>query len=240
MDSTPVSYNIYAYLQEHGFPPGWEDVCEKDLPIGKKAVLELIADNIAKASVKKPYRPAPGVDRALQVFFELPFDRVKVVIFGEAPYPKEGLACGVAFSTPGLVNSKHSNYQIYEECRRCYPELQPMKDGCLLPWVRQGILLVNIAPAVNLDKPKTYLNVFMPFNVRVIDKLKSNKSIVYWLMGNQAKRVQDIVGQGKNVLISGHPSTANTKGGFVGCRVPATINKRLAEAGKDPIDWSLG
>lgn len=239
MDSTVVDYNIYAYLREHGFPPTWEDVCEKDLPSGKKAVLELIAANIAKASIRKPYNPAPGVDRALQVLFELPFDKVKVVIFGEAPYDNEKLACGIAFSTPGLVSSKHSNYQIYEECRRCYPDLPPMKDGCLLPWVRQGVLLLNIALAVNLGKNKTYLNVFMPFIVRVIDKLKSNKTIVYWLMGNQAKRVEEFLGKSKYVLTSGHPSLLNTKGNFAGCQIPLIINKLLVESGKEPIDWSL-
>lgn len=231
--------DLQAIIREHGCPVGWEKVFEANGPVtGTTTTLDDISENIRRAAKKKSFRYAPK-GNAIFSSFCIPPSSVSVVIIGEAPYPDANVACGIAFSTPGVVDKRRSNYVLYEECRSCYPELPLMKDGDLMPWVKQGVLLLNTSLTVNLANSKTFLSVYMPIIDRIILELNEHPNVIWCLYGVHAAKLRDRI-KSKHILEAGHPSKLNRNNNFSGCGHPKMINTLLAQFGRPEINWSLG
>src|SRR5690606_22955549 len=71
-----------------------------------------------------------------------PFDAVKVVILGQDPYHGPGQAHGLCFSVNPGVPVPPSLATVFAELQRDLGIPRP-DHGCLLPWARQGVLLLN-------------------------------------------------------------------------------------------------
>ena len=71
-----------------------------------------------------------------------PFHKVKVVIIGQDPYHGPGQAHGLCFSVPKDVKIPPSLENIYKELEEDLG-IPKSKNGCLLPWAGQGVLLLN-------------------------------------------------------------------------------------------------
>ena len=74
---------------------------------------------------------------------EIDADDVRIVIFGQDPYPTQGSAMGLAFSVPSSVT------KIPASLRNIFAELQSdvgvptPTQGDLSPWSKKGVLLLN-------------------------------------------------------------------------------------------------
>ena len=97
-----------------------------------------------KARGKAIFPPGPRIFSALDA---TPFDQVKVVILGQDPYHGPGQAHGLCFSVLPGVPVPPSLANIFKELNADLG-IAPPDHGCLLPWARQGVLLLN---AVLLD-----------------------------------------------------------------------------------------
>ena len=86
------------------------------------------------------YPPAGQIFRALDL---CPLDRVRVVILGQDPYHGAGQAEGLAFSVPPGIAVPPSLVNIKREIADDLGRPSIIKDGELLPWVEQGVLLLN-------------------------------------------------------------------------------------------------
>src|SRR5512146_2556690 len=92
-----------------------------------------------KARGKLIYPPGPQIFAALEA---TPFDAVKVVILGQDPYHGPGQAHGMSFSVPPGVPPPPSLQNIFKEIERALGIARPA-NGTLMPWARQGVLLLN-------------------------------------------------------------------------------------------------
>jgi uracil-DNA glycosylase len=64
--------------------------------------------------------------------------------------------------------------------------------------------------------------------------------VVFVLWGAAARRKRDLIDTSRHgVIESPHPSPLSAHRGFFGSRPFSRINDLLAEAGREPIDWSL-
>ena len=70
-----------------------------------------------------------------------PIEEVKVVIVGQDPSPKPGMASGLAFSSSKGVFPSLKN--IYKELEDDVPGFQRPNHGYLGGWADQGVLLLN-------------------------------------------------------------------------------------------------
>ena len=95
------------------------------------------------------YPPAADVFRAFRL---TPFDRVKVVILGQDPYHDAGQAHGLAFSVRPGVPPPPSLRNIFKELHVDVDCPKPT-DGCLEPWAKQGVLLLNAVLTVRAARP---------------------------------------------------------------------------------------
>ncbi len=181
---------------------------------------------------------------ALQIFAALdatPFDAVEVVILGQDPYHGPGQAHGLCFSVLPGVPVPPSLDNIFKEIGRDLGNARP-DHGCLLPWARQGVLLLNAVLTVENGKAGSHQGKgWEGFTDHVIDALaREREGLVFLLWGSYAQAKGKLIDARRHcVLRAPHPSPLSAHRGFLGCGHFGAANRWLAGRGAKPIDWSL-
>ena len=164
---------------------------------------------------------------------------VKVVILGQDPYHGEGEAHGYAFSSlktpipPSLKN-------IYKELYSDLGIEKNMHDGNLLPWVKEGVMLLNTGLTVEKDKPNSHKNLkWNVFTDKVIEKLNEREEpIVFILWGNNARLKKNLITNPIHLVIeSAHPSPFSARNGFFNSKPFSRTNEFLKKNGIKEINW---
>ena len=202
----------------------------------KKEYFNNILKEVNKLYEEKTiYPPKKDVFNA----FRLSYKDVKVVILGQDPYHGEGEAHGFAFSClkkpipPSLKN-------IYKELYDDLGIQKDMSDGNLMPWVRQGVMLLNTGLTVEKDKPNSHKDIgWHTFTDAVIQKLNErDKPLVFILWGNNAKEKKKLITNPKHLVIeSAHPSPFSANYGFFGSKPFSKTNNFLEKNNITKINW---
>jgi uracil-DNA glycosylase len=179
-----------------------------------------------------------------------PFDDVRVVIIGQDPYHGPGQAHGLCFSVQPGVAEPPSLRNIFEEINRdmtdpSVPGGDPDRRlkrgrGCLSPWARQGVLLLNAVLTVEQGRAGSHQGRgWESFTDRIVSLLNEEREgLVFLLWGSYAQRKGSIVERRRHhVLTAPHPSPLSAHRGFFGCRHFSRANQYLVERGELPIDW---
>lgn len=168
------------------------------------------------------------------------YENTRVVILGQDPYINEGQAHGLAFSVNEGIKIPPSLMNIYKELNTelgCYIP----NNGCLIPWAKQGVLLLNTILTVEKGKSKSHAKLgWEVLTDYIIDLLnKKDKSIVFMLWGNPSKKKASLIDPDKHlVLQAAHPSPL-AGGAFFGCDHFKKCNEFLYETYPDVIDWQI-
>lgn len=145
----------------------------------------------------------PSEDNLFTAFFNCSFDKVRVVIIGQDPYPGEGEADGMAFSMKTLKkkdNPKNSiEHYIIPRLKKVYPEGEYSDDcGDLSKWATQGVLLLNSAlsyvPSNVIKKRIKKKNKELDSTNKRMEKfqkIKSNQQEVLNLKKTNTKKYQE-------------------------------------------------
>ncbi len=184
------------------------------------------------------YPPGPDIFNA---FWATPFDAVRVVILGQDPYHGAGQAHGLCFSVQPGVPSPPSLVNIFKEIQSDVGVKLP-DNGNLLPWARQGVLLLNAVLTVRAGQPQSHANHgWEQFTDRAVAELnRRREGLVFALWGSPAQRKAASVDRSRHlVLTAPHPSPLAAHRGFFGCRHFSQINAHLVARGQPPINWSL-
>ena len=174
-------------------------------------------------------------------FEATPFDAVKVVILGQDPYHGPGQAHGLCFSVRVGVPVPPSLDNIYKELARDTGFVRP-DHGCLLPWARGGVLLLNSVLTVEAGQPGSHQGKgWEGFTDHVVDVLnRERKHLVFLLWGSYAQKKGAVIDARRHrVLKAPHPSPLSAHRGFLGCGHFSAANQSLARSGQAPIDWTL-
>lgn len=173
--------------------------------------------------------------RALEL---TPINKLKVVILGQDPYIKPGVATGLAFSTTSKPMPK-SLLNILKELATDLNAQTPL-HGDLTKWAKQGVLLLNTALTVG-KTPGSHLSMWRPFTDKIIKDISDHKdNVVFILWGKHAQSKLHIIDRSKHLVIqSAHPSPLSAKRGFFGSKPFSRANEYLVHYGIEPIDWKL-
>ena len=166
---------------------------------------------------------------------------IKVVILGQDPYFKEGQACGGSFAVRPGVDIPPSLRNIYQEIHDDRGLPVP-STGYLLPWARQGVMMLNTVLTVEKDKPMSHRGKgWETFTDRVIMKLNElDQPVVFLLWGRPAREKKKyLTNPAHLVLEAAHPSPLSAYNGFFGCRHFSKANAFLTQAGVIPVDWRI-
>lgn len=174
-----------------------------------------------------------------------PFDKVRVVIIGQDPYPNPAFATGLAFSVPKSIDRKDypaSLQNIYQELVDDLGIPYP-KTGCLDSWAEQGVLLWNSVLTCEPYNPRAHRGMgwekLTDQVLRAVDVCRSKCVFVLWGKDAQSHLptiLPSVECRRHYVITSSHPSPLSVNKGFKGSRPFSRINALLD---KDPIDWRL-
>ena len=114
--------------------------------------------------------------------------QVKVVILGQDPYHGPGQAHGLCFSVLPGVPPPPSLVNIFAEIQRDLGIPRP-DHGCLLPWARQGVLLLNAVLTVERGLAGSHQGKgWEGFTDAVVDHLnREREGLVFLLWGSYAQ-----------------------------------------------------
>ena len=184
------------------------------------------------------FPPGPEIFAA---FDATPFDAVQVVVLGQDPYHGAGQAHGLCFSVPPGVPVPPSLLNIYKEINADLG-IAPPDHGCLLPWARQGVLLLNAVLTVEAGCAGAHQNRgWEGFTDHVIETLATQRQdLVFLLWGSYAQAKGRVIDARRHrVLRAPHPSPLSAYRGFLGCKHFSMANQYLAQRGQAAIDWAL-
>jgi uracil-DNA glycosylase len=191
-----------------------------------------------KAAGARIYPPGPQIFAA---FDATPFDAVKVVILGQDPYHGPGQAHGLCFSVLPGVPVPPSLANIFKELNADLG-IAPPDHGCLLPWARQGVLLLNAVLTVEEGRAGAHQGKgWEGFTDHAIETLaREREGLVFLLWGSYAQAKGKVIDTRRHrVLRAPHPSPLSAHRGFLGCGHFSATNQYLAQRGLSPIDWRL-
>ncbi len=183
----------------------------------------------------------PPARQIFAAFDATPFDAVKVVILGQDPYHGPGQAHGLCFSVRPGVPVPPSLLNIFAEIESDLGVSRP-DHGCLTPWARRGVLLLNSVLTVQAGLAGSHQGKgWEGFTDRAIDELnRGREGLVFLLWGSYAQAKGKLIDPRRHcVLKAPHPSPLSAHRGFLGCRHFSKTNQYLETHGKAPIDWSL-
>lgn len=182
---------------------GWTKVIDKT---ELNHVLSVLSKEYLSKSV------CPNQTDVFKAFKLCPFENLKIVFLGQNPYPQKGVATGILFGnkkevleedlSPSLKIIKEAiiNFEI--------PHNNVIFDQTLENWAKQGILMINSALTVEMNKIGSHVMLWRPFISKLLKNLSESLcSIVYVLFGKQAETFNPYINKKFNhVLKIEHPA----------------------------------
>lgn len=183
----------------------------------------------------------PSPEDVFSAFELTPLEQVKVLILGQDPYHGENQAHGLCFSVKPDVKIPPSLLNIYKELKEDIGFEIPL-HGYLVPWAKQGILMINAVLTVEAHKPNSHKNKgWETFTNAVISKVNQKQEpVIFVLWGGYAKKKLKLIDTNRHTIIqSAHPSPLSAHNGFFGSKPFSHINSVLRQAGKTEINYQL-
>lgn len=182
----------------------------------------------------------PEKGLTFRAFEACPYDKVKVVILGQDPYPTKGHAHGLCFSVNKAVKP------LPKSLKNIFKELssdlgKPERElGDLNDWAEQGVLLLNTVLTVREGEADSHAKKgWEQFTDAVIESLSKKEGIVYILWGSKAQKKASQIDRNVNCIIeSPHPSPLSSYRGFFDSKPFSKTNEYLSKRGEEVIVWS--
>lgn len=169
------------------------------------------------------------------------YHNVKAVILGQDPYHGPGQAHGLCFSVKPGVEPPPSLKNIYKELHAELGIPIP-QTGYLLPWAKQGVLLLNTVLTVRAGQANSHKNLgWEILTDKIISLLNQRETpMVFLLWGANARAKTALITNPNHLILScAHPSPLSAYNGFFGCGHFKKCNEFLESHNMEPIDWSL-
>jgi len=183
----------------------------------------------------------PDMFDIFNAFKTTSYSDVKVVILGQDPYHNPGQAHGMAFSVKEGIKPPPSLVNVFKE-QKTDLGIENNKNGCLIPWAKQGVLLLNTVLTVRAGLANSHRKQgWEIFTNTVISHLNSRQEpIIFLLWGRPAQEKEALITNPNHfILKAAHPSPLSADRGFFGCRHFSKTNEILISLGKEPINWQL-
>lgn len=155
-------------------------------------------------------RFVPQMKYVFSAFEKCPYDKLRVVIIGQDPYPYLNVPDGMAFSCSLKGRPEASlRYMMEEIDRTVYDGEGRSMDPDLTRWADQGILLLNSALTTTISKPGVHQILWRPFMAFLLDILGwYNPGLIYVFMGKVAQQWAEGIPDNCHKLYTSHPASA--------------------------------
>ena len=218
------------------FKNDWQELLSDEL--NEPYYQELRKFLIDEYSTKKIF---PNMYDIFNALHYTSYAATKVVILGQDPYHEPGQAHGLSFSVLPDVPPPPSLINIFKELRSDLDCFIP-NNGCLEPWARQGVLLLNAVLTVRAHAAHSHRgHGWETFTDKIIRLLNDHeRPLAFILWGNPARRKKNMITNPRHFIVeSAHPSPLSADRGFFGSRPFSRVNQFLKSIGETPINWQI-
>ena len=231
--STPFS-EFFHFI---GLPNGWEELFEK-----YAQELNNISDFLQSQS-QEGKTIHPGFNEIFRIYYDIPPERVTVIIIGQDPYPNSS-SVGYAFSVRKERKINSSMINIIKELQKEGFVVQK-NSGDLSNWVKQGVFLLNTALTVEQDHVGSHADVWNKFtsaSIKFLTRKKKNIPILLW--GKMAQCLYSSVSckDSHHFIMTSHPSGFSAYSGntpFINSNCFQRANDFLAKVGNSHINFDI-
>lgn len=194
------------------------------------------------AAEQKSYTIYPPEEDIFSALRFTPYEKVKVLLLGQDPYPGKDNAHGLSFSVQPGIKPPPSLVNMYKELQTDIKGFHIPNNGYLEPWARQGVLMLNAVLTLRAGEPNSHKGkgweIFTDAIIRKVNEKKS--TVVFVLWGNYAKKKTKLIDKPWHEIVAcAHPAPLSVNRGFFGCKPFSKINKALKDAGKPEINWQI-
>jgi uracil-DNA glycosylase len=217
------------------------------MPLLSKAL-----DDLGKAE-KDVSQITPPPNQIFNFARATPYDKTKIVILDQDPYPKKNDAHGLAFSSLSVSEGRPlpaSLRNIYK-CLEEQKQINSKPDTSDLSyWAAQGVLLLNASLTTRVGKANAHVHIWKEFTDELIRYISNDDtcgpvdSLIFMLWGSHAQKKENLINEDCAIYKWLHPSpleqeSAAPKDKFINCDHFAKANGLLDVMGLKPIDWNL-
>lgn len=153
----------------------------------------------------------PSMSNIFKAFELCRYNDMKVIFLGQDPYPQKDVATGILFG-----NSKETKEEDLSPSLKIVrdaavdlhvPHNSIIFDQTLESWAKQGILMINSALTVEINKVGSHTMLWRSFIASLLKNISSiNTGIIYVLFGRQAQTFKPYIGKFNDVLEIEHPA----------------------------------
>lgn len=168
-------------------------------------------------SLYKTHQCEPAYSNIFKVFNITPYSELCVIFLGQDCYPQRGVSTGIAFGNKKAVVKLSPSLQIIKEAVIDFevPHNLITFDPTLEEWSKQGILLLNSALTVEVNKPNSHTVLWREFIIKFLKNLSAiNPGLIYVLWGSVAQSFSSYINKNNVVYKIPHPAyyaRTNTK-----------------------------
>lgn len=200
-------------------------------------------DKVTKiiGNIRKPI--CPSISDVFKAFNLCHYKDLKVVMIGQDPYPQKNVATGILFGNKMEVDEDNlsPSLKIVKEATINFeiPHNNIIFDQTLESWANQGILMINSALTVEMNKVGSHTMLWRPFITKLLKNLSEwNSGIIYVLFGEQARTFKPYINSRFNIILEEkHPAYYAR----IEKRMPSTVFESISKITKDkygePIKW---
>lgn len=220
MQSMSLNMSLFSTVDIPKFtkwkvPETWEHIFNSDIGIFElNRAYSKLRDIASRGNIIFPYE-----NEIFRAFELCKWNKLKVVILGQDPYPKFDsivnlpMACGLSFSGRKGGMKPGSLANVFTEIERTFSGM-PLNHYDLTSWAEQGVLLLNTCLTINQGVPESHIKqkVWDDFIDYVIKTINDEKQgVIFLLWGNKAKSYTRLLSSKKSfILEAGHPSNMNS------------------------------
>ena len=167
---------------------------------------------------------------------------VKVVIFGQDPYPTPGMATGHAFSIPNGFQPRRGSgkslQNISQVVARNTGSSINQQNQDLVHWVRQGVLLLNTALTVPEGQAGCHCRVGWEYLINEVIQHLSARNNIYWMFwGRKAQGLIPHSLPRQQYMKTSHPAARGSHNTFLQSTPFVDANNFLRSVQLPIINW---
>lgn len=220
------------------YHPSWKNVFQK---IPTNLLIDVMDKVHQERETYEPdimILPPPGLVFRI---FQVPLDKIRVVLIGQDPYIHRGEAMGYSFSVPIGTKTPPSLQNIFKELENDLGIKRTRTD--LSDWVEQGVFCINQALTVRENKSNSHQNYWRIWMTEFwkIFWQELRQPVAIWCWGKDAERaIRDLPDEHPHLVHrSVHPSPLSAYRGFFGSKPFSQTRDYLLQVypNENAIQW---
>ena len=188
----------------------------------------------------KTKRCSPQYKDIFKAFHVTPYNNLHTIMVFQDPYPNN-MATGIAIGNRNDAISFSPSLEVLKEAAIDYtvPHYGLQFDNTLESWSKQGILMLNTALTVEINRIGSHVMLWRPFISKFLKNLSNyNTGIVYVLFGKQAQTFKPYIREQFNhVFEVEHPAYFARNGRKMPHELFINISNIVEGIYGVPIEW---